>query len=55
MNTPEFFVKVYEQDNIDLKLKIEFIYGIENLLSFINDNKDKKISIYEGKCLLDWS
>jgi hypothetical protein len=50
----DFFIKIWDDVEKD-DIRIEYIYSIENLLSFINNNKDKKISVYEGKCLLDWS
>ena len=48
----KYFVIFWDDKEIE---KIERFLGEEKLFEALQGNKEKLISVYEGKCVLDWS
>jgi hypothetical protein len=55
MNT-DYFVVVYDFISQEPLIKeIKRFRTEEKLWEYLQENKDSKISIYKGTCILDWS
>lgn len=51
----KYFIEIWSDSEKKGIKEIKEYYSVEDLIRAISDFKDKKISIYKAKCLLDWS
>lgn len=51
----DYFVLIWDEENDDKEKEIKIFRSVNNLFDFLQDNKDKKFAVYEGKCVIDWS
>lgn len=52
-----YFVKIYRYfpNKEETELIIEYFSSTSELLKFIENHKDERMSVFESECILDWS